>query len=102
MSEDDKPRTAFEIAMERLKRRDAEDGVADELPTEEQKAAITEARSVHAAKVAELEILHKSRMAGVRDPEERAPLEAGYRYELQRLRDELDRKVGKIRQAARD
>ena len=102
MSDNDKPRTALEIAMERLKRRDAENGVTDEPPTKEQKAAIAEARSVHAAKVAELEILHKSTMAGVFDPAERAPLEAGYRHELQRLHDDLDRKLGKIRRPARD
>ena len=65
MAEDDKPRSALEIAMERLKQRDADSGVVDQPPTDEQKAAIGEARSVHASKVAELEILQRSKMAGV-------------------------------------
>ncbi|MSO56514.1 MAG: hypothetical protein EXQ55_06285 [Acidobacteria bacterium] len=99
MSDDEKPRTALEIAMERLKQRDADSGVVDRPPTEEQKAAIAEARSVHAAKAAELEILQRSKMAGVFEPDDRARLEAQYRDELRRLNDDLVRKVGKIRRA---
>ena len=64
---DDKPRSALEIAMDRLKQRDAESGVVDRPPTEEQKSALAEARNVHAAKMAELEILQRSKMAGVMD-----------------------------------
>ena len=99
MSEHEKPRTAFEIAMERLKQRDADSGVVEQPPSDEQKAAIAEARSVHAAKMAELEILQRSKMAGVFDPEDRARLEDQYRDEVRRLNDDLDRKVGKIRRA---
>jgi hypothetical protein len=49
MTENEKPRTAVEIAMDRLKQRDADSGVIDQPPTEEQKAALAEARNVHAA-----------------------------------------------------
>src|ERR1700736_2332764 len=97
MSENEKPRTAVEIAMDRLKQRDAESGVVGHPPTEEQKAAIAEARSVHAAKSAELEILHRSRLAGVFDPAQREQIEGEYRDELRRLNDECDRKVQRIR-----
>jgi hypothetical protein len=97
---DDAPRTALEIAMARLKQKDAASGAVERPPTEEQKAAIAEARSVHASKVAELEILHRSQMAGVHDPAERQRLEDEYRDELRRLNDECERKVRKIRQPA--
>ena len=101
MTENEKPRTAVEIAMDRLKRRDAESGVVDEPRTEEQKAALAEARNVHAAKAAELEILHRSKMVAAVDPADRQRLEGEYRDELRRLSEDLERKVGKIR-AGRD
>jgi hypothetical protein len=100
--EDQKPRSALEIAMDRLKRRDAESGVVDRPPTDEQKSAIAEARNVHAAKMAELEILQRSKMAGVMDAEDRNRLQAEYRDELRRLNDDLERKVARIRRAAGD
>ena len=40
-------------------------GVVERPPTDEQKSALAEARSVHAAKIAELQILQRSKMAGV-------------------------------------
>ena len=94
---DDKPKTAVELAMERLRQKDADSGIADAPPTEAQKAAIAEARSLHASKVAELEILQRSKMAVLHDPAERMPAEDAYRRDLARLHDELERKIGKIR-----
>lgn len=88
--------------MERMKQRDADNGVADVPPTEAQKTAIAEARNVHAAKVAELEILQRSKMAAVFDPADRQRLEDEYRSELRRLHDDLERKVGKIRGSVRN
>ncbi len=37
---DDAPKSAYEIAMERLRRKDREEGVAERPLTDEQKAAI--------------------------------------------------------------
>jgi cephalosporin hydroxylase len=102
VSESEKPRTALEIAMARLKQRDAESGTVEHLPTEEQKAAIAEARSLHASKVAELQILQRSKLAGTYDPAERSQLEDEYRDQLRRLGEECERKVEKIRRAGRD
>ena len=102
MEDEDKPRSAVEIAMARLKQRDADSGVVDQTTTDEQKAAIAEARSVHAAKVAELQILQRSKMSGVFDPEDRSRLEADYRGQLRRLADDLDRKIARIRRASED
>lgn len=95
---DDKPKSAVELAMERMRKKDADSGTAGERPpSEEQKAAIAEARSVHAARVAELQILQRSKMATLFEPAERAQAEEAYRRDLSRLHDELDRKIGKIR-----
>ena len=97
MSTDDKPRSAVELAMERLRRKDADSGVAERPPTDEQKAAIAEARSLHASKVAELEILHRPKMTGPFDPAGRSEVEEQYRRDLTRLHDDLERKIAKIR-----
>ena len=97
MSTDDRPKSAVELAMERMRRKDTDNGVVDVPPTDEQKAAIAEARSLHASKVAELEILHRSKMAGLLDPAERSQSEESYRHDLARLHDDLERKIAKIR-----
>ena len=97
--DDDKPKSAVELAMERMRRKDADSGVVEVPPTDEQKAAIAEARSVYASKVAELEILHRSKMAGLFDPADRINAEEAYRRDMMRLHDDLDRKIGKIRGA---
>jgi hypothetical protein len=96
---DEKPRSAVEIAMERLRQRDAERGETETPPTDEQKAAIAEARSVHAAKVAQLEILQRAKLSSVIDPAEREMLATEYRGELRRLNDNLVHKIAQIRSA---
>lgn len=101
MSSDDKPKSAVELAMERLRRKDVDSGVVERAVTDDQKAAIAEARSVHASKVAELEILHRATIAGIFDPADRSRVEDDYRRELHRLHDDLERKVEQIR-AKRD
>jgi hypothetical protein len=100
MTEDEKPRSAVEIAMARLKQRDAESGVVDQPTTDEQKAAIAEARNLYAARVAELQILQRSKRAGVMDPADADRVDAEYRTELRRLADDLERKIAKIRRAS--
>ena len=97
MSTDEKPKSALELAMERLRQKDTDSGVAERPVTDEQKASIAEARSVHASKVAELQILHRAKLAGVLDPADRGQAEDAYRRELQRLNEGLERTVGKIR-----
>ena len=100
--EDDKPKSAVEIALARLKQRDADRGVVDRTTTDEQKAALAEARSMHAAKVAELQILQRSKLSAVFDPADRERLDAEYRDELRRLSDDMDRKIARIRGATED
>ncbi|RPI51729.1 MAG: hypothetical protein EHM55_18250 [Acidobacteria bacterium] len=97
MSLEDRPKSAVELALERLRQKDADTGVLERPPTDEQKAAIAEARSLHASKMAELEILQRSKMAGLFDPAERVQAEDAYRREVARVNEDLERKIGKIR-----
>jgi hypothetical protein len=98
MSSDDRPKSAVELAMERMRRKDADSGVVERPPTDAQKSAIAEARSLHASKVAELEILHRAKISSVMDPADRGHAEEAYRRDLTRLNDDLERKIEKIRE----
>ena len=93
-------KSAYELAMERLRKKDAEEGRVDTPLTGEQRAAIAEVRSVYAAKAAEAEILHKSKLAASFDPAERAELEENHRRDLARIKDDEERAVRKIREQA--
>jgi len=97
MSPDEAPKSAVELAMERLRRKDADSGVIERSVSSEQKAAIADARSLHASKSAEIEILHRSKIAGLIDPADREKVDQEYRRDLQRLNDDLERKIERIR-----
>jgi hypothetical protein len=94
---DEAPKSAYELAMERLRRKDADEGVEARTLTDEQRAEIAEIKRVHDAKRAEAEILHGSKLMTVWEPEERAKLEQGHRRDLERLRDDQERKIQAIR-----
>jgi hypothetical protein len=95
---DDAPKSALELAMERLRKKDAEEGVVERTLTDAQREEIAEVRRVYSAKIAQEEILHKSKLATTWDPAERMKLEEDYRREVQRLNEERDRKIEKIRE----
>ena len=98
MAEDDgAPKSAVELAMERLRKKDKDAGIADTPVTDAQSAAIAEARSVAEAKLAEREILYKSKMAVVREPDAREVLEQEYRRDRERITGDRDRKIEEIR-----
>ena len=97
MSDDERPKSAVELAMERMRRKDADSGVTEHATTDEQKALIAEARSLHASKIAEAEILHRAKVGTLADPQERAQIEELYRRDLARLHDDLERKIAKVR-----
>ena len=90
-------KSAYELAMERFKKKDAEAGVVHQPLTDEQKAAIAELRSQYQAKIAELEILHRGQVAGMMDPGERELAEAQYRQERGRMERERDSKIERAR-----
>jgi hypothetical protein len=90
-------KSAYELAMERLRKKDAEEGVEHKPLTDEQRAAIAETRNFYEAKVAEREVLHQSALARTFEPEARAALEEEYRRDRERLTSERDAKVERIR-----
>lgn len=95
---DDKPlKSSLELAMERLARKDADAGITSKPLTDAQKAAIAEARNFYEAKLAELEVLHQSKVAGTLDPAERETLDQQYRRERDHLTTERDNKVARLR-----
>ena len=63
------PKSAYELAMERLRQKDAEAGIEHKALTEEQKAAIAEARNLCEAKLAEREVLYRSAATKTLDPQ---------------------------------
>ena len=93
MAEDDAPKSAYELILERLKKKDREDGVEERSVTEEQRARIAEIRKVYEAKLAEREILHHSALRRAADPEAFAQLEEEYRRDRERIAGERDRKI---------
>ena len=94
---DEAPKSAYELAMERLRQKDAEAGVGERAVSDEQKAEIAEIKRVYAAKIAEAEILHKSKLMTTFEAEARALLEQGHRRDLERLREEQERKLQRAR-----
>jgi hypothetical protein len=97
MTDDAAPKSAYEIAMERLKKIDEEAGIERKPVTEEQKAAIAEIRNLYESKLAELELFHQGALAAARDPDELAHAIDGYRGERDRLTVERDEKIELIR-----
>ncbi len=98
------PKSAVELAMERLRQQDAAagDGAAAGRPlTGDQKAAIAAARRDYEASVAEAEILVRSKLAATFDPESRLEIEANHRRDLGQFASSRDRKIAAIREGAR-
>ena len=56
----DGPRSAFELAMERLRQKETGAGIDERPLTDEQKAPVAAARQFYEAKVAERQILHQA------------------------------------------
>jgi hypothetical protein len=95
---DDAPKTAYELAMERLRQKDQEGGVVERPLTDAQKAAIAEARRVHDAKMAEREILHRDALRKAKSHEEVAKLDEELAQDRDRLGRDRDRKIAEIRE----
>ena len=99
---DEAPKSAYELAMERLRKKDADAGIVTTPMTEAQKAAMAEVRSVYDAKIAEQQILQDAalrRMYGA-DRAEVEEVERQFRREKEHLAAERDAKIEKIRQGA--
>jgi hypothetical protein len=91
----DKLKSAYELALERLK---AESGGEEDTPlTDRQKEAIAETRRVVSSRLAEREILYKDARKKAADEEALAKLEDEYRIDRQRIQDDGERAVAEIR-----
>jgi hypothetical protein len=95
----DGPKTALELAMERLRQKDREAGVAERPLTDEQKAKIAEIRNFYDAKLAEREILHQSDLRKAQSQEAVAKLNDEMAQDRDRLTRERDRKIAEVREA---
>jgi hypothetical protein len=93
----DAPKSAYELAMERLRKKDADQGIVERPLTDEQKAEIAEIRRVYEARLAQEDLLHRSALRGMMDPAEIATVEENYRRERDRLVSERDAKIEKAR-----
>jgi hypothetical protein len=93
----DAPKSAIDIVMERLRKKDAEAGIEQTALTDAQRAAIAEVRSVYEAQVAQRRILHQSTIAGIFDPAELDQRESEFRRDLDRFEREREEKVTRIR-----
>ncbi len=95
---DDKPlKSSLELAMERMAQKDADAGITTKPLSDAQKAAIAETRNFYEAKLAELEVLHQSKINGAFDPAERETLDQQYRREREHLATERDHKIARQR-----
>jgi len=92
----EKPKSAYDLAMEKLATGDRESGVKKTLLSDEQKEAIAEARRVAASRLAEQEILFRDAMRKIADPAERDKAEDEYRINRKRIEDDRDRAIESI------
>jgi len=95
---DSAPKSAYELAMERLRQKDREANAAERPLTDEQKAAIAEVRQMYQAKAAEREILHQAALRKARTHEEIEQLNEALRRDTERMAGERDRKIAAIRE----
>ncbi len=99
MTADKEPKSAYEIAMERLRAKDRAAGIEEPKSlTDQQKLRITELRRKAKAKIAELEIFRGSNtVEAAGDPEKLAEFEKHYRIDRERIESRLESEIRKIK-----
>jgi hypothetical protein len=95
----DGPKSALDLVMERLRRKDAESGTEPTPLTDAQRAAIAEVRSIYESQAAERRIMHQSAVAGLFEPDQLAERDAEMRRDLERYERERDEKIKRIRES---
>jgi hypothetical protein len=95
-------KSAYELAMERLRAKDKDAGIEEERPlTEAQKEEIARLRKDAQAKLAELEILHRKAVAGLTydpaKPDAASTLEERYRTDRARVESRLESSIEKVK-----
>jgi len=99
---DNAPKSAYELAMERLRKKDQEEGITVVPLTDQQRTQIAEVRSFYDAKIAEQTVLHESAMRRTFDPAERDTLLEQHRREVEHFTSARDAKIEKIRRGPRE
>jgi hypothetical protein len=99
LPEEEAPKSAYEIILERLQKKDKEDGVEERTLTPEQKDRIAEVRRVYEARLAEREILYQASRRKAQDLETLDRLEQEYKRDRERISSERDRKLDEARKA---
>jgi hypothetical protein len=96
---DDAPlKSAYELAMERLRKEDAERGEEVRPLTDEQKEEIARLRREAQAKIAELEIMHEQKLAAAGgDPEKLAEAEEKLKIDRGRVESSTESKIERIK-----
>jgi hypothetical protein len=94
---DQPPKTSYELAMERLRKKDADEGIVAVPLTEEQRTQINEIRNFYESKIAEQKVLHDSAMRRSTDVAERDLFDQQHRREIEHLTSARDAKIDKIR-----
>jgi hypothetical protein len=92
-----KPKSAWELAMERLAAQDREAGVEEKPLSDSQKSAIAEIRQRCSAGLAEREILHRDSLDKTFEPAARQQLEEEFQIDRRRLESDRDREIEKVR-----
>jgi ABC-type Na+ efflux pump permease subunit len=99
----DAPKSAWELALEKLQKQDRERGEAGPAALSAgQKKSIAEVRARFQARLAEAEILHRSNQAkAAGDAEALQKLEEEFQIDRRRIEDQLEREVAKARGTGR-
>ncbi len=97
MKEDKPLKSAFDLAMDRLKAQDLAEGVEEAKPlTKAQKEKIAQLRAEAQAKFAELEILHRRNVAGTSDPAVLSKIEENYAIDRSRAESRRETEIAKV------
>ncbi len=101
MAKDDAPlKSAYELAMERLR---AQDKGRREPLTEEQKAEIARLRQEAEAKLAEMQILYRDELtAAAADPAAVQKIEEHYQIDRRRVESKLESSIQRVRRVKQD
>ena len=100
MNDDQEPKSAYELAMERLAAKDRQEGVdAPQALSAEQKQRIADLRQEARAKLAEIDIFLEQKTAEAGgDPEKLAEIESNYRVDRERIDSRLETAVRKVKE----
>lgn len=99
-SKSDRMKTAYELALERLESQGIE-RPRQESFSDETRREMEEVRKKAQGDLAQAEILHRKRLAGLFDPAARQQEQEDYALERKRIETERDRKLEKLRRERR-